>query len=292
MTETATQPVTVVGAEIMPSSKYSVRTYGSSCAGSDPALCADVGTPVTMLTRRHGDLAFEFNPPATTKQPNATDVSKVVDSFKHLASGLPKAVGKIIPNLPEENNDVDATDISTVVDAFKGFPYKLGGPCPCPSKVTCGALACPLGTDDVCLAWALPGLGLEAKCIKTCTNGPNNGEPCKNGKHCGNTCASGPKAGQLCDTASAALDCNPGIVCTIAGVCGRYGVGGSNAGGACDADAKCRVCVGGTNPPGRLCTSDAPCLADGGTCPAGGTCSTGTGAGSPLCRDQCGRCTP
>ena len=71
----------------------------------------------------------------------------------------------------------------------------------------------------MCTGSALPGLGLEAKCIKTCTGGPNNGEPCLNGKHCGNTCAmdGGPKAGQLCDSDP---DCGAGHLCTIVGTCG------------------------------------------------------------------------
>ena len=218
VTETATQPITVVGAEIMPSSEYSVQTYGASCKGSEGS-CANVSAVVTMFTGRHGDLASVFNPPDPSVQPDAIDVAKIVDSFKKLSTGLVKAIGKITPNLPEENNDVDSNDISAVVDAAKGYAYKFGGPCPCPSAATCGALACPTGADGLCTGSALPGLGAEAKCIKTCTGGPNDGEPCLNGKHCGNTCAmdGGPKAGQLCDSDP---DCGTGHICTIVGTCG------------------------------------------------------------------------
>jgi len=216
VTETATQPITVVGAEILPSSEYSVQTYGASCMGSEGS-CTNVSAPVTMLTRRHGDLYLKFNPgspPPLTVQPDAIDVSRVVDSFKKLPTGLVKAISKIYPNLPEENLDVDANDISSVVDAVKGYAYKFGGPCPCPSAATCGALPC--SGDGTCTGSALPGLGLEAKCIKTCTGGPNDGEPCLNGKHCGNTCATGPKAGQWCDDNSGCA----GNTCTIVGTCG------------------------------------------------------------------------
>jgi len=121
-----------------------------------------------------------------------------------------KAISKITPNLPEENNDVDSNDISSVVDAVKGYAYKLGGPCPCPSAAICGALTC--STDAVCIG----ALGPEAKCIKTCTGGPNNSEPCLTNRHCGNTCLTGPKAGQWCDDSSGCA----GYACTIVGTCG------------------------------------------------------------------------
>jgi len=210
--------ITVVGAGIMPSSEYSVQTYGASCKGSEVG-CTNVSAPVQMLTRQHGDLYLKFYPGSLplTDQPDSRDVSWVVESFKKLSTGLVKAIAKITPNLPEENLDVDAMDISSVLDATKGYAYRFGGPCPCPSAATCGALACPLGTDSVCTGSALPGLGAEAKCIKTCTGGPNDGEPCLNGKHCGNTCATGPRAGVLCHSDS---DCWSGNLCTIVGTCG------------------------------------------------------------------------
>ena len=210
--------IAVVGAEIMPSSEYRVQTYGASCNGCE-ALCTNVSAPVQMLTRRHGDLYLKYNPggpPPLTVQPDVVDVSRVVDSFKKLSTGLVKAISKIYPNLPEHNLDVDTNDISAVVEAAKGSAYKYGGPCPCPSAATCGALECPTGADGVCIGSALPGLGPDAKCIKTCTGGPNDGEPCLNGRHCGNTCATGPKAGQWCDDNSGCAD----NTCTIVGTCG------------------------------------------------------------------------
>jgi hypothetical protein len=158
---------------------------------------------VEMLTRRHGDIASVYNPPTLPKQPDAIDISKVVDSFKGLPTGLPKAISKLTPNLPEENLDVDAGDISQVVDAVKGFAYRAPpyfGPCPCPSAVTCGA-SCT---------------GCGGLCVSTCDAGPNVGQPCLNGKHCGNTCATGPRAGSLCKNNN---DCLVGNTCTILGNC-------------------------------------------------------------------------
>jgi hypothetical protein len=205
VTETATTPITVVGAEILPSSTYSGQTYGSSCKGVE-ADCTNVSAAVTMFTRRHGDIAPDYNPPATSKQPDAIDVAKIVDSFKKLATGLPKAISKLTPNLPEENLDVDAGDISQVVDAVKSYAYRLppyDGPCPCPSAVTCGT---------ACVGGSCSGRNV---CVTTCTGGPNDGEPCLNGKHCGNVCHGGIRDGLLCN---ADIDCFAGNTCSDGGI--------------------------------------------------------------------------
>jgi hypothetical protein len=201
--------ITVIGAEIMPSSTYSVQTYGASCKGSEGS-CTDVSASVTMFTRRHGDITGDFNPPTLPKQPDAIDISKVVDSFKGLPTGLAKAISKMTPNLPEHNLNVDAGDITQVVDAVKGFAYKnppFDGPCPCPSAVTCGTPCSPTG--------ACAGRNV---CVTTCTGGPNDGEPCLNGRHCGNTCAGGARAGLPCKDDA---DCLTGNLCTIVGTCGN-----------------------------------------------------------------------
>ncbi|MFH1108001.1 MAG: hypothetical protein V1790_02215, partial [Planctomycetota bacterium] len=73
-----------------------------------------------------------------------------------------------------------------VVDAFKGRAYPFGGPCPCPSLVTCGFTPCPGGVST-CTGSALPGLGAESMCVKTCTGGDNPGAPCINDGHCTGT---------------------------------------------------------------------------------------------------------
>jgi hypothetical protein len=185
VTETATNPITVVGAEIMPSSKYRVQTYGASCKGSE-ATCTNVSAPVPMFTRRSGDVAAVYNPPGITTQPDAIDVTQLVNKFKSVAGAPPKAEAQLQPNLPELNADINALDIVAAVDAVKGFAYSLGGPCPCPSAVTCGNLPCP-GGMGTCVGSALPGLGPGAMCVKTCSG---SGDPCINNTHCptGETC--------------------------------------------------------------------------------------------------------
>ena len=190
MTKTPGGPLAVVGAEIVPSSEYSVQAYGASCKGVEGS-CTDVFPPVTMYTRRSGDVASEFNPPATTEQPNSLDVTALVNKFKGATTAsLVKAVTQLQPNLPELNADVGALDIVAAVDAVKELAYAISGPCPCPSQATCNALAC--ATPGTCTASALAGLGTGAMCVKTCTGGDNAGEPCINDTHCaGGTCGAG-----------------------------------------------------------------------------------------------------
>jgi len=185
VTETATKPITVVGAEILPSSEYRVQAYGSSCVGNE-GTCTNVSAPVTMKTRRSGDLNAVYNPPGTTTQPDAIDVTQLVNKFKNVPGAPGKAITQLQPNVPELNADINALDIVAVVDAVKGFAYPFGGPCPCPSLVTCGATACP-GGAGTCTGSPLPGLGAESMCVKTCSV---SGDPCINDGHCptGETC--------------------------------------------------------------------------------------------------------
>jgi len=190
VTETAGGTIAVVGAEIAPSSEYSVQAFGSSCKGAEGG-CSNVSTPVTMLTRRFGDAASMFAPPEPSGQPNSIDVAQLVAKFKGATTAsLVKAVTQLQPNLPELNADVGALDIVAAVDAVKELAYAISGPCPCPSQATCNALAC--ATPGTCTASALAGLGTGAMCVKTCTGGDNAGEPCINDTHCaGGTCGAG-----------------------------------------------------------------------------------------------------
>jgi M6 family metalloprotease-like protein len=183
--ETAGGPITVVGAEIMPSSEYSVQTYGSSCVGNEDT-CTNVSAAVPMYTRRSGDVETLYNPPGTGTQPDANDVTALVNKFKKLAGAPLNFRSQLQPNLPELNTDVSATDVVAVVDAFKGLAYPFGGPCPCPSLAICEATPCP-GGAATCTGSGLPGLGAESMCVKTCSG---SGAPCINDSHCptGETC--------------------------------------------------------------------------------------------------------
>jgi hypothetical protein len=181
--------LTVVGAEILPSSTYSVRTYGSVCEGNE-GLCSDLGTPVTMLTRRHGDVGTPYRQFETTGEPGAGDVGAIVAAYGK-AGPLRQAGARIVFNVPEQNADLDATDIGRVVNAVKGYAYEVieTGPCPCPSTVTCGTPC----TNDAGPSSPQCGGG-GAQCVKTCTGGVNDGLTCRDNTHghCpGGTCGSG-----------------------------------------------------------------------------------------------------
>jgi hypothetical protein len=186
---TATNPITVVGAEIMPSSTYSVQAYGASCLGNE-GTCTNVSAAVTMYTRRSSDVAAVYNPPGTTTQPDAIDVTEVLNKFTNKPMAPVKARAQVQPNLLELNGDINGLDIVAVVDGVKGFAYPYGGPCPCPSLVTCGpgtgSLPCSGGVG-ACTGSGLPGLGAGAMCVKTCSGGDNPGAPCINNGHCKGT---------------------------------------------------------------------------------------------------------
>jgi len=178
----------VVGAEITPSSEYSVEVYGASCMGAEDG-CTAVSPAVTMFTRRSGDVEQPFTPPGATTQPDVTDIAQLVNKFKNLSGALPKATAQLQPNLPELNADLNAMDIVAVVDSVKGLKWAFSGPCACPSLVTCAATACPSGAG-ICVSTYGPG----AMCIKTCTGpGPLMGDPCINNTHCtgSGTCGAG-----------------------------------------------------------------------------------------------------
>jgi len=190
VTETSGGPIAVAGAEIVPSSQYSVQAYGSSCKGVENG-CPNVSAPVTMYTRRSGDVASPFVPPDAAGQPNSLDVVALVNKFKGstIASHV-KAITQLQPNLPELNADVGALDIVAGVDAVKELAYAFSGPCPCPSLATCNALAC--SSPGTCTGSMLPGLGTGAMCVKTCSGGGRPGDPCINDTHCdGGTCGNG-----------------------------------------------------------------------------------------------------
>ncbi len=191
--ETAGALIAVVGAEIAPSSEYRVQTYAASCKGMEGS-CTGVSAPVTMYTRRSGDVEASYCPPScgtgSGGQPNVTDVAQLVNKIKNVAGAPVKAISQIQPNLPEPNADINALDILAVVNGVKQLAYSFGGPCACPSSVTCGpavgSVAC--SSPTVCVT----AFGTGATCVRTCAGGANDGDPCINDSHCpGGACGGG-----------------------------------------------------------------------------------------------------
>jgi len=179
----------VVGAEITPSSKYDVQQFAQTCAGRESG-CTALSAPLRINTARSGDVEQPFNPPATSTQPDVTDIAQLVNKFKNVAGAPVKAIAQLQPNLPELNADINALDIVAVVDTVRQFAYSFSGPCRCPSAVTCGpaagSVAC--ATPNVCVT----AFGAGATCVKTCVGGANAGDPCINNSHCpGGACENG-----------------------------------------------------------------------------------------------------
>jgi hypothetical protein len=174
----------VVGAEVVPSSTYEVENLAESCIGIEDT-CTALSMPLTIRSARSGDVAAPYNPPGTTTQPDAIDVTQLVNKFKNLPGAPIKPIAQLQPNLPELNADINALDVVAVVDAFKGSAYPFSGPCPCPSTVVCNTVECPSGP-----AACVTAFGAGAMCVKTCDTGDNAGEPCINNGHCpgGGTC--------------------------------------------------------------------------------------------------------
>ncbi len=199
--------VHVVGADIVPSSTYSVEVYAAACKG-DEANCTLVSNAVEINTRRAGDIAPVFQDPAANRtQPNAIDIVGAVNNFKK-AVGAPKHIeAQVQPNLPNLNRDVDALDIQAVVANQKLGAYPYSGPCACPSTVVCNATMCSGAAP-------CPGGNL---CVQTCSAGPRTGEPCTANKHCG-TCVGGTRPGIPCDANS---QCDGGTCST--GTCNTQG---------------------------------------------------------------------
>jgi hypothetical protein len=171
--------VHVVGAEILPSSIYSLTSYLGMCSGNE-AACDAVSPDNASQTTRYGDVAAPFFP-SFSFQPDALDVVGAVDAFRGVSGAPPKRLAQLQPNLVDVNADVDALDITNVVNAFEGQGYPYSGPCLCPSAVTCDATPCT--SHSACSG------GL---CVRTCSGGSALGQPCRLDANCpGGACGSG-----------------------------------------------------------------------------------------------------
>lgn len=176
----ASGDISVTGAEIVPSSSYELQSYAASCKGVE-STCADVGPPVTVLTRRWGDIASSYNPPSSTSQPDAIDVASMINKFSNKPGAPLKRVALIKGQAADPNFDIDGIDVVSVVDAFRGLRFPYLGPCSCPSTFTCDATPCTSSAQ-------CPG----GTCVKTCVGGGNDALLCVNNGSCPDgTCGAG-----------------------------------------------------------------------------------------------------
>ncbi len=124
----------VTGAEVVPSSFYSVENVAAVCVPNE-AGCAAVSAALTMTTTRWGDVVEPFNPPSNTSQPDFGDIAALVNKFKSAAGAPTKArtllAGINANGVIDPSPDLGFTHISAGVDAFKGSPYPYTiAPCP------------------------------------------------------------------------------------------------------------------------------------------------------------------
>lgn len=123
----------VTGGEIVPSSQYEVQWIAE---GLDPDDEDNYSEPIVIRTARWGDLVIPNAPPSTTIQPDAGDISAMLDKFRSTStsSSKPRAlmVGSMMGPVPKPAGDVTFSDISAVVDANRGLGYPYAWPMPCP----------------------------------------------------------------------------------------------------------------------------------------------------------------
>ena len=118
----------VYGPAILPDSVYDIQIIEENCSLTNEG---NFSTPLTVTTRRRGDVISPFNPPSTS-QPNFADITALVNKFVGIV-GAPRLVeAKLQPDLVEPGAAISFLDISNGVDGFRGLPYVFAGPTSCP----------------------------------------------------------------------------------------------------------------------------------------------------------------
>jgi len=160
-----TPTVSVYGGEIIPGSSYLVQRVDYSEEDGDlvDRYCGVPG--VIINTAKFGDIVAPFDGSGSV-QPDFADIDGAVAKFLENPGAPRKRVCQIRPETVEPDQLVGFDDISAVVDAYNGIQYsataRAGGPCSCPSQVTCGATAC---TYD---AQCVDGLCISGYCRDLC----------------------------------------------------------------------------------------------------------------------------
>jgi len=122
--------VHVFGAEVMPSSIYHVQAIDSDCDIHGGG--GNYSAALPLATARWGDLELPFNPPSTTNQPDALDITSLVNKFKSAMGAPTKAYAQMQPAILQPNAAINALDVVSAVDAFKKRAYPYSGIEACP----------------------------------------------------------------------------------------------------------------------------------------------------------------
>ncbi len=122
----------VFGAEVLPSSTYSVQVVSEECADSlEEEDC--YSDPLVLGTALWGDVT-------ANGAVNVLDISAVADQIKDLETALGTTRTYLRFNNPNPVSGVNVLDLADAVDAVKELPYPYSGPCTCPSSATCPTL--------------------------------------------------------------------------------------------------------------------------------------------------------
>ncbi|MDO8631111.1 MAG: PQQ-dependent sugar dehydrogenase [Phycisphaerales bacterium] len=124
-------PVHVIGREIVPSSTYTVERLSVVCLGNEKN-CTLVSASLGLATTRWGDIDDAFNPPATSTQPDMSDISALANKFKNTPGAPNKVRAALVGDVPDLGSDIGLAQIAACVDAFKGQPFPYAGPVTCP----------------------------------------------------------------------------------------------------------------------------------------------------------------
>jgi hypothetical protein len=115
----------VSGADVVPSSRYSIRHVDKdvydSCGG---AIAGSIGDLV-VVTARWGDVTVPYNPPDSSAQPNGLDITEVVNKFKAVVGSAKRVQTYLEHRWGDLTIGTNAIDITSCVDAFlgKAYPY-------------------------------------------------------------------------------------------------------------------------------------------------------------------------
>ncbi|MBI1825870.1 MAG: hypothetical protein HY287_05895 [Planctomycetes bacterium] len=124
----------ITGAEIMPSSDYTIDQLNSSCQGNEQN-CTDIARTEQVKTSRYGDCIPNYqNPtaPFPPVQPNVSDQAAIIDKFKSVSSAISRTRAQLQPSIIGMSQPVTISDVASVVDAFRGLAYAQMGPQQCP----------------------------------------------------------------------------------------------------------------------------------------------------------------
>lgn len=121
--------VSVYGAEVLPSSTYTVQAVRADCL--ENLSPASLSAPQVVTTGYYGDVVppFAFE---SELQPDINDVLAVVDKLLGLESAPVKARAQMQPNEPIPDQPVVIGDVLEIVDSFLGNAYPYSGPSACP----------------------------------------------------------------------------------------------------------------------------------------------------------------